>query len=70
VSRERWRRLLAAFALPESNESFDRLVDACSRQHLHCHTVAHIDHCPHEFEAALTAGIAALPGDPDAGLMA
>lgn len=52
MNRDRWHRLMAAFALPETNESFDQLLDAYSQKHRHYHTVAHIDHCLREFDAA------------------
>ncbi|WP_129642367.1 HD domain-containing protein [Peristeroidobacter agariperforans] len=52
MNRDRWHRLMAAFALPETNESFDRLLDAYSQKHRQYHTGAHIEHCLHEFDAA------------------
>lgn len=52
MNRDRWHRLMAAFALPETNEWFDRLLDAYSQKHRYYHTVTHIDHCLSEFDAA------------------
>jgi predicted metal-dependent HD superfamily phosphohydrolase len=52
MNRDRWHRLMAAFALPETNESFDRLLDAYSQKHRRYHTVAHIDHCLRELDSA------------------
>jgi predicted metal-dependent HD superfamily phosphohydrolase len=66
MNRDRWHRLLAAFALPESNESFDRLLDAYSQKHRHYHTVAHIDHCLQELDAA--PGLAVEPAEAELAL--
>lgn len=66
MNRERWHRLLAAFALPESNESFNQLVDAYSQQHRRYHTGAHIDHCLQEFDAA--SGLAHEPAEVELAL--
>lgn len=52
MNRDRWHCLMAAFALPETNDCFDQLLDAYSQKHRHYHTVAHIDHCLREFDAA------------------
>lgn len=42
MNRDRWHRLMQAFGLPESNESFDQLLNAYSQKHRHYHTSAHI----------------------------
>jgi predicted metal-dependent HD superfamily phosphohydrolase len=52
MNRDRWHRLMAAFALPETNDWFDQLLDAYSQKHRHYHTVAHIDHCLRELDSA------------------
>jgi len=57
---------MAAFSLPESNESCERLVDAYSQKHRHYHTVAHIEHCLQEFDAA--AGLAHEPAEVELAL--
>lgn len=66
MNRDRWHRLLAAFALPESNEWFDRLVDAYSQKHRRYHTGAHIDHCLQELDAA--PGLAVEPAEVELAL--
>jgi len=66
MNRDRWRRLLAAFALPESNESFDRLVDAYSQKHRRYHTGAHIEHCLQAFDSA--SGLAREPAEVEIAL--
>jgi predicted metal-dependent HD superfamily phosphohydrolase len=40
MNRTRWDRLMTTLTLPESNESFDKLVNAYSEKHRHYHTVA------------------------------
>ncbi|MFC4311265.1 N-methyl-D-aspartate receptor NMDAR2C subunit [Steroidobacter flavus] len=52
MNRDRWHRLMAAFALPESNETFEQLVDAYSQKHRRYHTGVHIEHCLREFDSA------------------
>jgi predicted metal-dependent HD superfamily phosphohydrolase len=52
MNRDRWQRLMAAFALPESNETFEQLVDAYSQKHRHYHTGVHIEHCLRELDSA------------------
>lgn len=57
---------MAAFGLPESNESFEQLVNAYSQKHRHYHTCAHIDHCLREFDTA--SGLAQEPAEVELAL--
>jgi predicted metal-dependent HD superfamily phosphohydrolase len=66
MNRDRWHRLMAALALPESNDSFDQLVNAYSQTHRHYHTWAHIDCCLREFDAA--ADLAREPAEVELAL--
>jgi predicted metal-dependent HD superfamily phosphohydrolase len=66
MNRARWNRLMTALELPESGESFDRLVNAYSQKHRHYHTCAHIDHCLHELDGA--PGLAREPAEVELAL--
>lgn len=66
MNRERWARLMAALALPESNETYRQLLDAYSQKHRHYHTVAHIDHCLRQFDTA--SGLAHEPAEVELAL--
>lgn len=66
MNRARWHRLMTTLALPESNESFDQLVNAYSQKHRHYHTGAHIDHCLREFDSA--PGLAREPAEVELAL--
>lgn len=57
---------MAAWGLPESNESYEQLVNAYSQQHRHYHTCAHIDHCLRQFDTA--AGLAHEPAEVELAL--
>ncbi len=57
---------MAAFRLPESNESFEQLVNAYSQKHRHYHTGAHIDHCLQQFDTA--SGLAQEPAEVELAL--
>lgn len=57
---------MAALALPESNETFEQLLDAYSQKHRHYHTGAHIDHCLRELD--LVPGLADQPAEVELAL--
>ncbi len=57
---------MAALALPESNETFEQLLDAYSQKHRHYHTGVHIEHCLREFDSA--AGLACEPAEVELAL--
>jgi len=57
---------MAALGLPESNESFEQLVNAYSQKHRHYHTCAHIDHCLRELDSA--SGLAEEPAEVELAL--
>ena len=66
MNRDRWQRLMAAFALPESNETFEQLVDAYSQKHRHYHTGVHIEHCLRQLDSA--SGLAQEPSEVELAL--
>jgi predicted metal-dependent HD superfamily phosphohydrolase len=57
---------MAALALPESNETFEQLLDAYSQKHRHYHTGAHIEHCLRELDSA--PGLAQEPAEVELAL--
>ncbi len=57
---------MAAFALPESNETFELLLNAYSQKHRHYHTGVHIEHCLRQLDAA--SGLASEPAEVELAL--
>ena len=50
LQENRWNRLMAAFGMPASAETYNALVAAYSERHRHYHTGEHIDHCLRELD--------------------